>query len=51
MLEVSAGNIDAVVTVTYPADYFHPKAILEVTPVLVYEDGEDEMRTIVYQGD
>ena len=51
VLEVIAGNIDAVVTVTYPADYFHPKAILEVTPVLVYEDGEDEMRTIVYQGD
>ena len=27
VLEVVAGNIDATVTVTYPADYFHPKAI------------------------
>ncbi len=33
-LEVVAGKIDATVSVTYPADYFHPKAILEVTPVL-----------------
>ena len=36
VLEVTGGKIDADVTVTYPADYFHPKAILEVTPVIVY---------------
>ena len=32
VLEVIGGEIDAEVSVTYPADYFHPKAILEVTP-------------------
>ena len=40
VLEAVAGSIDADITVTYPKDYFHPKAILEVTPVLVYNGGE-----------
>lgn len=50
-LEVVAGKIDATVSVTYPADYFHPKAILEVTPVLVYEGGEAKMTPFMYQGE
>jgi len=50
VLEVIAGNIDANVTVTYPADYFHPKAILEVTPVIVYEGGEQAMEPLMFQG-
>ena len=50
-LEVVAGKIDATVSVTYPADYFHPKAILEVTPVLVYEGGEATMAPFMYQGE
>ena len=40
VLEVVAGNIDAAVTVTYPEDYFHPKAILTVTTVIVFVGGE-----------
>ncbi len=51
VLEVVAGKVNATVTVTYPADYFHPKAILEVTPVLVYEGGEAKMEPFVYQGE
>ena len=51
VLEVVAGKIDATVSVTYPADYFHPKAILEVTPVIVYEGGEAKMAPFVYQGE
>ena len=51
VLEAVAGNVDATVTVTYPADYFHPKAILEVTPVLVYEGGEAAMEPFMYQGE
>ena len=50
-LEVVAGKIDATVSVTYPADYFHPKAILEVTPVLVYDGGEVTMTPFMYQGE
>ena len=51
VLEVVAGKIDATITVTYPKDYFHPKAILEVTPVLVYEGGEAKMSAFTYQGE
>jgi len=51
VLEAVAGNIDAALTVNYPADYFHPKAILEVTPVLVYEGGEQAAPVLRYQGE
>ena len=51
VLEVVAGEIDATVSVTYPEDYFHPKAVLTVTPVLVYEGGEVEMQPYVFQGE
>ena len=51
VLEVVGGEINADVAVTYPEDYFHPKAILEVTPVLVYEGGEAKMTPYVFQGE
>lgn len=51
VLEVVAGNIDATVSVTYPEDYFHPKAILTVTPVIVFEGGEQAMEPYVFQGE
>ena len=51
VLEVVAGEIDATVTVTYPAEYFHAKAILEVTPVVVFEGGEAKMEPFVFQGE
>ncbi|MBE6217753.1 MAG: hypothetical protein E7124_06890 [Bacteroidales bacterium] len=51
VLEVVAGKIEADVTVTYPAKYFHPKAILEVTPVIVYEGGEAKMEPYIFQGE
>ena len=51
VLEVVGGKINADVTVTYPEDYFHPKAILEVTPVIVYEGGEAAMQPFIFQGE
>ena len=51
VLEVVGGEIDATVSVTYPADYFHPKAVLEVTPVIVYEGGEVKMEPYMFQGE
>ena len=50
-LEAVGGQINPLVAVTYPADYFHPKAILEVTPVIVYEGGEQAMKPLYYQGE
>ena len=51
VLEVVGGEINATVTVTYPEDYFHPQAILEVTPVIVYEGGEAKMDPFFFQGE
>ena len=51
VLEVVAGEIDATVSVTYPEKYFHAKAILEVTPVIVYEGGEAKMEPFMFQGE
>ena len=51
VLEVVGGEINAEITVVCPADYFNPKAILEVTPVLVYEGGEAAMEPFTYQGE
>ena len=50
-LEAVAGQINPLVAVTYPEGYFLPKAILEVTPVIVYEGGEQAMEPIIYQGE
>ena len=51
VLEAVGGSIDPVVSVTYPDGYFNPKAILEVTPVLVYEGEEAKMAPFIYQGE
>ncbi len=51
VLEVVAGEIKADVTVTYPEDYFHPQAVLAVTPVLVYDGGEIAMQPYYFQGE
>ncbi|MBO7248981.1 MAG: hypothetical protein J6U88_02735 [Bacteroidales bacterium] len=51
VLEVVADKIDAKVSVVIPADYFHPKAIVEVTPVLVYEGGESALEPVMLQGE
>ena len=51
VLEVVNGTIDAIVSVTYPKDYFNSKIILEVTPVIVYEGGEASMPPFKYQGE
>ena len=51
VLEAVGGSIDPVVKVTYPDGYFNPKAILEVTPVIVYGGEEARMAPFVYQGE
>ncbi len=51
ILEIKAGKIPATVTVTCPKGYFHPKAVMDVSPVLVYEGGEQAGRLLQYQGD
>lgn len=51
VLEVVADEITASYSITFPEGYFHPKAILEVVPVLVYEGGEVAAPTQKLQGE
>lgn len=51
VLEAVAGSVDVTVSVSYPKDYFNPQAILEVTPVIVYEGGEAAAEKLCYQGE
>lgn len=51
LLEINNGKIPATVSVTCPKGYFHPKATMDVTPVLVWEGGEQAGKLLQYQGD
>lgn len=51
VLEAVAGKINATYTVTFPEKYFAKKAILEITPVLVYEGGEIKGDVLTLQGE
>lgn len=50
-LQVRNGQVPAKVTVTCPKGYFAPKAIVEITPVLVFEGGEAKGPVFTYQGE
>lgn len=51
VLELVAGKIPVKVSVTYPKGYFHPEAMMVVTPVLVYEGGQQTGTSYIYQGE
>lgn len=51
VLECVAGKINAAYTLTFPEKYFIKKAVLEVTPVLVYEGGEIKGKVLTIQGE
>ena len=51
VLEVVAGKIKADVSVTFPEDFFHPKAVIEVVPALVYNGGEMVLDPVMLQGE
>ena len=50
-LVLRGSEVEITITGTFPAKYFHKKAILEVTPVLVWEGGETAFRTQGLQGE
>ncbi len=51
VLEAVAGKINATYSLNFPAKYFAQKAILDVTPVLVYQGGEIAGPVLSLQGD
>ncbi len=50
LLTLKNGMVAADITVTFPVEYFNAKAVLKVTPVLVFEGGEVAGAPKYYQG-
>ena len=51
VLELNNGKVVADVNVTIPAKYFNAKAVVKVTPVMVFEGGEVAAAPQFYQGE
>lgn len=51
LLILKGGKVETDVTVTCPKNYFNPKAIVEVTPVIVYDGGEEALDVLCFQGE
>ena len=51
VLVLNNGKVEADVTVTFPAKYYNKKAVVKVTPVMIFEGGIVEGATKFYQGE
>jgi tetratricopeptide (TPR) repeat protein len=51
VLETHAGEVEVSIRGTYPARYFHRRAIVEVTPVITWDGGETALNSITLQGE
>ena len=50
VLVLNNGRVDADIKVTFPVKYFNAKAVVKVTPVIVFEGGEVAGTTQYFQG-
>ena len=50
ILTLNNGIVAADINVTFPVEYFNAKAVIKVTPVIVFEGGEVAGTTKYYQG-
>ena len=50
VLVLNNGKVEADITVNFPAEYYNKKAVLKVTPVMVFEGGMIEGATKYFQG-
>ncbi len=51
VLEAIGGKVPATINGKFPEKYFNKKAVVEVTPVLVWEGGEAASQPAVFQGE
>ena len=51
VLVLNNGKVEADITVTFPEKYYNKKAVLKVTPVMVFEGGMVEGATKYFQGE
>ncbi len=50
VLVLNNGKVEADITVNFPVEYYNKKAVVKVTPVIVFEGGEVEGATYFFQG-
>ena len=50
VLFLNNGKVDADIKITFPAKYYNQKAVVKVTPVIVFEGGEVAAATQYFQG-
>ena len=50
VLVLNNGKVEADITVKFPVEYYNKKAVLKVTPVIVFEGGEVAGATQYFQG-
>ena len=50
VLEMHGGTVDVTVDVNYPAKYFNKKAVVTLTPIIKFEEGQGELEPLVVQG-
>ena len=50
VLVLNNGKVEADITVKFPVEYYNKKAVLKVTPVIVFEGGEVAGATKYFQG-
>ena len=50
VLTLNNGKVEADITVVFPAEYYNKKAVLKVTPIMVFESGIVEGATKYFQG-
>ena len=50
VLALNNGKVEADITVNFPAQYYNKKAVLKVTPIVVFEGGIIEGATKYFQG-
>ena len=51
ILETKGNTITVTIEAEFPPRYFHKKAVMNITPVLVYEDGETELPSMNFIGE
>lgn len=51
IMEVKGNMITVTIEAEFPPRYFHKKAVMNITPVLVYEDGETELPSMNFIGE
>ena len=50
VLALNNGKVEADITIAFPAEYYNKKAVVKVTPIMVFEGGQIEGATKYFQG-